>query len=89
MTRKLSLGLASPFLLLCVLSCARGKEYVTEPEAVVLRAPAVLMEPTPEPDCDPAVNQDLTDCYVNTRKALRKANEDKTKLKQLTEEARP
>ena len=50
--------------------------------------PVVLMEPTLEPACDPAVNQDLADCYVNTRKALRKANEDKAALKLLTEEAR-
>jgi hypothetical protein len=88
MTRKLLPGLASLFLLLCVLSCARSKEYVTEPEAVPLQPPAALMEPTPEPACDPAVNQDLADCYVNTRKALRKANEDKAALKLLTEEAR-
>ena len=88
MTRKLSRGLASLFLLLCVLSCARSKEYVTVPEAVPLRPPAAFMEPTLEPACDPAVNQDLADCYVNTRKALRKANKDKNALKLLTEEAR-
>ncbi len=71
-----------------MLCCACRKEYVTEPEAVPLRPPAALMEPTPEPACDPAVNQDLADCYVNTRKALRKANEDKAALKPLTVEAR-
>lgn len=54
-----------------------------------LRPPAALLAPTPEPACDPAVNQDLADCYLNTRKALRRANADKAALKLLYEEARP
>jgi hypothetical protein len=41
------------------------------------------MEPTPVPDCSAArTNEDLLDCVLDTREALKRANADKTAIKQ-------
>jgi hypothetical protein len=58
---------------------------VTVPELVRVTPPEHLMAPTPVPDCSNArTNEDLLQCIMDHREALRRANADKAAIKHST-----
>lgn len=81
MTRLYAIGLT----LLCLMLFACGGKapvVITETKTARLVPPAVLLEPTPEPDCLPyETNGDLKQCSDDRLEALRKSNRDKAAIK--------
>lgn len=76
------IGLTLLSLMLCA-ACSSKPRVVTVHKVERVAPPAHLMEPTPVPDCSAArTNEDLLDCVLDTREALKRANADKTAIKQ-------
>ncbi len=83
MTRLLAIGLLA-LSLTAFVGCS-SKEYVSAPEVVHIAPPAVLMMPTPEPQCNATVNGELAGCIFDMRAALRRAKADKAAMREVVE----
>lgn len=69
-----------PFLILCA-ACSATKPIEAVPVTQYVTPPALLMQATPEPQCNATTNGELLDCYFSARDALRAANADKAAMR--------